>query len=74
MLSSLFLSKNEKLVKGWKIEHQEMGKLASKIIESYDMNHLDETKIHLNSLKYLVIEHLMQEDLAFYNLLKNAKE
>lgn len=73
MLSSLFLSKNEKLVKAWKTEHKEIGELAGKIIESYDNNNLDDTKKHLNSLKHLVVEHLMQEDLAFYNLLKNSK-
>ncbi len=74
MLSSLFLSKNEKLVKAWKLEHQEIGELAGKIMESYDDNNLEDAKKYLNSLKYLVVEHLMQEDLAFYNLLKKSKD
>ena len=73
MFSSLFLSKNEKIVKAWKIEHKEIGELTGKIIDSYDNKNLDETKKHLKSLKYLIVEHLMQEDLAFYNLLKNSK-
>ncbi|SFV54221.1 hypothetical protein MNB_SV-9-987 [hydrothermal vent metagenome] len=72
MLSSLFLSKNEKLVKKWKLEHQEIGNLAGKIIESYENNNLEDTKKYLNSLKDLVVEHLMQEDLTFHNLLKHS--
>jgi len=72
MLSSLFLSKNEKLVKKWKLEHQEIGNLAGKVIESYENNNLEDTKKYLNSLKDLVIEHLMQEDLTFHNLLKHS--
>jgi len=72
MLSSLFLSKNEKLVKKWKLEHQEIGNLAGKVIESYENNNLEDTKKYLNSLKDLVVDHLMQEDLTFHNLLKNS--
>jgi len=72
MLSSLFLSKNEKLVKKWKLEHQEIGNLAGKVIESYENNNLEDTKKYLNSLKDLVVEHLMQEDLTFHNLLKHS--
>ena len=72
MLSSLFLSKNEKLVKKWKLEHQEIGNLAGKVIESYENNNLEDTKKYLNSLKDLVVDHLMQEDLTFHNLLKHS--
>jgi len=73
MLKSLFLSKNEKLIKNWKLEHEQIGELAGKIIESYNNEELNKTKKYLKDLKDLVIEHLMQEDLVFYNLLKKPK-
>ncbi len=71
MLKSLFLSKNQKLVKAWEQEHKEIGALAGKIIESYESNNTKSAKKYLNELNTLVIGHLMKEDLAFYNLLKH---
>jgi hemerythrin-like domain-containing protein len=72
MLESIFLSKNQKLVKSWEDEHKEIGALAGKIIESYENGDIKKTKKYLHELKDLTIEHLMQEDLAFYNLLKKS--
>jgi len=73
MLESMFLSKNQKLVKSWENEHKEIGELAGKIIKAYEKNDIKKTKKYLKELKDITIEHLMQEDLAFYNLLKNSQ-
>jgi len=72
MLESIFLSKNQKLVKSWENEHKEIGELAGKIIKAYEKNDIKNTKKYMQQLKDVTIEHLMQEDLAFYNLLKNS--
>jgi flagellar motor switch protein FliG len=73
MLESMFLSKNQKLVKSWENEHKEIGELAGKIIKAYEKNDIKNTKKYMQQLKDVTIEHLMQEDLAFYNLLKNSQ-
>ena len=72
MLKSIFLSKNQKLVKSWEDEHKKIGALAGNIIQSYENNDMKNTKKYLQQLRDLTIGHLMQEDLAFYNLLKNS--
>jgi len=72
MLKSIFLSKNQKLVKSWEDEHKKIGALAGNIIQSYENDDIKSTKKYLKELKSITIEHLMQEDLAFYNLLKNS--
>ncbi len=71
MLKSLFLSKNQKLVKLWEQEHKEIGALAGQIIGAYEKNDIKSAKKDLNSLNSLTVGHLMKEDLAFYNLLKH---
>jgi len=73
MLKSIFLSKNQKLVKSWEDEHKKIGALAGNIIQSYENNDMKNTKKYLQQLKDLTIGHLMQEDLVFYNLLKNSQ-
>ncbi len=72
MIKSLFLSKNQKLVKAWEEEHKEIGVLAGKIIESYEKNDKKKSKKYLNELDSLTVGHLMKEDLAFYNLIKHS--
>jgi len=68
----MFLSKNQKLVKSWEDEHKKIGGLAGKIIESYEKDDIKNTKKYMQQLRDLTIGHLMQEDLAFYNLLKSS--
>jgi len=72
MLKSMFLSKNQKLIKSWEDEHKKIGVLAGKIIESYEKDDIQNTKRYMQELRDLTIGHLMQEDLAFYNLLKSS--
>ncbi len=73
MIKSLFLSKNQKLIKAWEQEHKSIGALAGKIIESYEKNDIKKSKKYLNDLDSLTVGHLMKEDLAFYNLLKHSE-
>ena len=73
MLKSLFLSKNQKLVKVWEEEHKKIGALAGKILASYEENDIKSTKKYLNELDSLTVGHLMKEDIAFYNLIKHSE-
>jgi len=73
MFGSLFLSKNQKLVKKWKKEHEEIVVLATKVIGEYSKNNLDAAKKQLIALNDLAVDHLMNEDIEFYRLLKDAK-
>jgi len=74
LIKSLFLSKNQKLVKLWEQEHKDIGALAGKIIGAYEKNDIKGAKKYLNKLSSLTVGHLMKEDLAFYNLLKHSNE
>ena len=74
MLESLFMSKNQKMVKSWENEHKEIGTLAGKILQSYEEHDIEKTKKYLHDLDSLTVGHLMKEDIAFYNLLKHADE
>jgi len=71
MLESLFMSKNQKMIKTWEDEHKEIGALAGKILESYEQNDMKKTKKYLHDLDSLTVGHLMKEDIAFYNILKH---
>ena len=73
MFFSLFSSKNQKLVKKWKKEHEQMVVLAHKVIAAYSKNNYEETKKQLTALNDLAVDHLMNEDIEFYRLLKDQK-
>ncbi len=73
MFLSFFSSKNQKLVKKWKKEHEQMVVLAHKIIGEYSKNNPDGAKKHLVALNNLAVDHLMNEDIEFYRLLKDQK-
>lgn len=73
MFSSLFLSKNQKLVKKWKQEHEQIVVLATKVIGEYSKNNPDGAKKELKALNELAVDHLMNEDIEFYRLLKDQK-
>ncbi|MEA1892413.1 MAG: hypothetical protein U9N33_06840 [Campylobacterota bacterium] len=68
---SFFLSKNQKLVKQWKKEHQQLVALAHKIIKAYEEGDDKATKKELLALKSLAMNHLMMEDIELYRLLKD---
>ena len=74
MFFSFFLSKNQKLVKKWKSEHEQIVKLATKVITSYSDGNLDKAKGALVELRLVTLNHLMTEDIEFFKLLKENKK
>ena len=73
MLSSLFLSKNQKLVRKWTAEHEEIVLLIHKVLGEYSKNNHHTAKRALISLNNLVIDHVTDENIEFYRLLKDKK-
>jgi len=73
MFGSLFGSKNKKLAIHWEKEHQAMVVLAHKVIAKYSKNDMTGAKKSLKALNSLAVDHLMEEDIEFYKLLKDDK-
>jgi hypothetical protein len=71
LFSSLFLSKNQKLVKKWKKEHEKIVLLTHKVIAEYSKNNHKKAKKVLTSLNNLVIDHVTDENIEFYKLLND---
>ena len=74
MFFSFFSSKNQKLVKKWKSEHEQIVRLATKVISSYTDGKLDKAKDALIELRLVTLNHLMTEDIEFFKLLKDTKK
>lgn len=74
MFSSLFLSKNQKLVKKWKKEHEKIVLLTHQVIAEYSKNNHKKAKKKLIALNNLVIDHVTDENIEFYKLLKDRKK
>jgi len=70
---SLFLSKNQKLVKKWTKEHERVVFLATRVIEEYSRHKPKNAKKYLRELNSLTVGHLMNEDIEFYRLLRDKK-
>ena len=73
MFFSFFSSKNQKLVKQWTKEHQQIVTLATRVISSYSDNKLSKAKKELKELRTVTLNHLMTEDIEFFKLLKDSK-
>lgn len=73
ILFSFFSSKEQKLVKKWHKEHEQIVELATKIIAEYSKNNTKKAKELLQELNVLAIDHIMNEDLEFYRLQKDSK-
>jgi len=71
LFSSLFLSKNQKLVRKWKKEHEKIVLLTHKVIAEYSKNNHKKAKTTLISLNNLVIDHITDENIEFYKLLND---
>jgi len=71
LLSSLFLSKNQRLVKKWTKEHEEIILLTHKVLAEYSKNNHKKAKKALVELNYLVIDHVTDENIEFYKLLRD---
>lgn len=74
MFFDIFSSKNKKIVKRWMKEHEEIVTLAHKVIASYSNNNHILAKKGLISLNNIAVNHLMNEDIELYKLLKKRNE
>ncbi|DAB39640.1 MAG TPA: hypothetical protein CFH81_05260 [Sulfurovum sp. UBA12169] len=74
MFFDLFSSKNKKIVKRWMKEHEEIVTLAHKIIAAYSSNNHILAKKELISLNNTAVNHLMNEDIELYKLLKKRND
>jgi len=70
MLSSFFLSKNQKLVKRWKNEHVKMVELAHKVLGEYGKGEHAQAKKYLREFSRVGMDHIVSEDIEFFKLLR----
>lgn len=73
MLSSLFLSKNQKLVRKWKAEHEEIVVLVHKVLAEYAKNNHRAAKKALIELNNVVVDHVTDENIEFFRILKDKE-
>jgi hypothetical protein len=73
MFFSFFSSKNQKLVKKWKREHEEIVVYAHKIIAAYSLDDKALVRKELIALRELAVEHLMREDIDLFKLVRKDK-
>ena len=69
MISGLFQSKNQKLVKKWKAEHLKMVELAHKVLGEYAKGEHDRAKKYLKDFSGVAMDHITSEDVEFFKLL-----
>jgi len=74
MFLSLFSSKNQKLVKKWMHEHEQIVVLAHKVISEYLKHDYDAAKKELEALNTLAVNHVMDEDIEFFRLLREDEK
>jgi hemerythrin len=73
LLLSLFLTKNQKLVRKWTKEHEKIVLLINRVIAEYSKNNHAKAKKLLTALNNLVVDHVTDENIEFYKLLKDEK-
>jgi hemerythrin superfamily protein len=71
MLSGMFQSKNQKLVKRWKAEHVKMVELAHKILGEYAKGDHVKAKKYLKEFSKVGIDHIVSEDIEFFKLVRD---
>ena len=72
MFLSMFTeSKNKKLVKKWKKEHEQLVVLGRKVIADYVENNKDRLRKSLKDFTHEAVEHLNSEDIEFYRLMRD---
>ena len=67
----IFESKNKKLVKKWKKEHENLVIIGEKVIAEYVKNNESEAKRQLKHFVDLAMDHLTSEDIEFYRMLSD---
>ena len=74
MFFNFFLSKNQKLVQQWKVEHQEIVAIATDIITNFDNKDSKYIRKKLTELHAIAVMHLMDEDLEMYDLIEENSD
>ncbi len=64
------LTHHAKDVKRWRKEHEALKKQAGKIAEDYAAGKLEKAREDLKKLETLALQHLMSEDVRFYEMKK----
>ena len=67
------LEHNSKKVKKWQAEHKAIATLSVKTVSYYENNDLKKAKKELDRLQSVALNHLMDEDVTFSELLKKAE-
>ena len=67
------ITHNAKKVKKWHSEHRKLEEYAGKVLSAYDKQDIKQTRKYLNKLELLALNHLMNEDVTFFELLKKSK-
>ncbi len=70
---NLFESKNKKLVKQWKKEHENLVVLGQKVLAEYVKGNESEAKRQLKHFVDLAMDHLTSEDIEFYRILTDPE-
>ena len=68
------LMHNKGKVKKWEGEHKALAKEAMEVVRFYDNNDMSKAKKHLIKLQNLALNHLMDEDVTFFELFKKADD
>jgi len=66
------LEHNAKKVKKWQNEHKALATLAVRTVEYYEKGDLKKSKKELGKLQSVALNHLMDEDVTFFELFKKA--
>jgi len=66
LLKSLKITKEQRLVRKWKKEHQKISEYSHKALASYNRGDIKELQRYILILRDLTIKHLMEEDIEFY--------
>ncbi len=72
MISTLFLSKNQKLVKKWKDEHLKMLELSQMVLGEYAKGNHEQAKKYLKLFNKMSIGHIASEDIEFFKIIRGS--
>ena len=71
MFSSIFLTKNQKLVNKWTKEHEQMVLLANKLLAEHVKNNQKKAKKLLQKFTNIAVDHVTDENIEFFKLLRD---
>lgn len=67
------ISKNAKKIKKWHADHKQIKDLANAAVSFYEYHDIPKLKTTLKKLHKVALDHLMDEDITFVELLEKAK-